>query len=127
MRSPLIEIRNETRRKAPRVPFERIARRILPERYELSLVICEDALARKMNRAYRKRTYAANVLAFPLTAREGEIFLNTAAAAREAKAFGVSLRARLALLFVHACLHLKGYRHGKRMDTLERKILNTYS
>ena len=94
--------------------------------YELSLVICGDTLARSMNRRYRKKTYAANVLSFPLGLQEGEMFLNAQAAAREAKKYGVPLRARFVLLFAHGCLHLKGMRHGAKMEKLERKMLRKF-
>ena len=59
-----------------RIPFERIARVMLPRTYELSLVICGDTLARALNVRYRKKTYEANVLSFPLSRGEGEVFLN---------------------------------------------------
>ncbi len=110
----------------PRIPFEKIAREILGLRYRLSLVICGDSLARKMNRTYRKKSYAANVLSFPLDKNEGEIFLNIPAALRETKESGVALRARLTLLFVHACLHLKDMRHGQAMDRKEQRFLKMF-
>ena len=127
MRQPLVEIRKTTRGSLPRIPFEAIAHALLSKHYQISLVVCGDALARKMNRAYRKKTYAANVLSFPLDKYEGEMFLNVEAAAREAKRFKVSLRARLTLLFVHGCLHLKGMRHGNSMERLERKMLKRFA
>jgi len=107
----------------PRIPFEKIARDILGERYILSLVICGDALARRINRAYRKKDYAPNVLSFPLGEYEGEIFLNVRKAECEAKTAGISTRERVAHLFIHGCLHLAGLPHGKEMDSLEKKIL----
>lgn len=110
----------------PRLPFEKMAREILSERYDLSLVICGDTLARHMNRRYRKKTYAPNVLSFPLGTYEGELFLNTESAKREAKKYSASLRQRLALLFVHGCLHLKGGRHGRRMESEERRVLRHF-
>ncbi|HWO07110.1 MAG TPA: rRNA maturation RNase YbeY [Candidatus Paceibacterota bacterium] len=106
-----------------RVPFEGLARATLPAGYQLSLVICGDSLSRKMNIQYRKKHYAPNVLSFPLSKREGEIFLNIRKAAREARALGISPRARIAHLFVHGCAHLAGYAHGDRMDARERSIL----
>lgn len=121
-----MEIHKASRDPLPRIPFERAARDILGSRYSLSLVVCGDSLARKMNRAYRKMGYAANVLSFSLDRGEGEIFLNVQAARREARDYGVSVRARLMLLFVHACCHLKGLRHGKRMESLERKTLKRF-
>ncbi|MCR4326017.1 MAG: rRNA maturation RNase YbeY [Patescibacteria group bacterium] len=114
------------RARVPSVPYERIARSILGARYELSLVLCGDSLARRMNREYRKKAYSPNVLSFPLSQREGEIFLNVRKAEREAKQFGTSIRTRLALLFIHGCLHLKGYAHGSKMERAEEKILRKF-
>jgi probable rRNA maturation factor len=116
-----------TRHRVPRIPFEKISRAVLPKNYQLSLVLCSDPLARKINRAYRKKSYAANVLSFPLGKREGELFLNVQTAAREAVSFGVPLRARLILLFVHGCLHLKGMRHGKKMERIEATMLKRFA
>lgn len=105
--------------RAPRVPYERIAEGILGRQYDLSLVVCADALAARMNREYRDKSYNPNVLSFPLSKTEGEIFLNASKAAREARAEGVSLAERMTYLFIHACLHLKGLPHGKKMDAHE--------
>jgi probable rRNA maturation factor len=108
---------------APSLPYEKIARLALGNKYELSLVVCGDHLARKMNVRYRKKTYAPNVLSFPYSKCEGEIILNVRKAEREARAMGISLRSRLGLLFVHGCCHLNGYDHGATMERLERNIL----
>src|ERR1700677_2150143 len=88
---------------ARRIPFEAIAEAILGKKYELSLVVCADMLARKMNIKYRKKSYSPTVLSFPLDAREGEIFLNIRKAEREAKTYGIPVRERIAYLFVHGC------------------------
>ena len=119
-------IKATVRRSVPPLPYEQLVRIVLGPRYELSLVLCGDALARKLNKQHRHKTYAANVLSFPLSATEGEIFLNVVAAAREARRFETTSRKRLALLFVHGLLHLKGLRHGRTMDTRERKILRAF-
>lgn len=116
-------LHNTTRGPVPRVPFERIATRILGTSYTLSLVMCGDMLAQRLNREYRKKTYKPNVLSFPLSKTEGEIFLNRRKAEREATLYGVSARERIAFLFIHACLHLKGFDHGNTMDRLEQTYL----
>ena len=90
------------------IPYDKIANAVLGKNYELSLVVCGDDLARRMNKEYRKKNYKPNVLSFPLSRSEGEIFLNVRAAAREARRYKVPLRDRLAFLFVHGCFHLKG-------------------
>lgn len=125
-KGPVIEIRNMTRRIPPRVPFQVLARRILPRQYNLSLVLCGDAVSKRMNAMYRKKQYAPNVLSFPYSRTEGEIFINLKKAAKEARAFGMSPRDRIAHLFVHACLHLIGWKHGARMDTRERTTLRAF-
>jgi len=127
MHRPTVEIRRTIRGHEPRVPFEKIARAILPARYQLSLVVCGDDLAQRMNWEYRKKAYTPNVLSFPLEATEGEIFLNVREAEREARKYGVSLRARLVLLFAHGCLHLKGVKHGAPMERTEERIQKRFS
>src|SRR3989344_5679819 len=119
-------IRNTLRGPSPRIPYEKIARRILGNKYELSLVVCGDDLARRMNKEYRKKNYKPNVLSFPLSKSEGEIFLNVRAAAREGQRYKVPLRDRLAFLFVHGCFHLKGLRHGRIMEAQEQRILRAF-
>lgn len=110
----------------PDLAYEAIAREILGEKYELSLVVCGDKLARAMNIKYRKKSYFPNVLSFPYSKHDGEIFLNAPCAEREARKYGVSVKARLALLFVHGCFHLAGYDHGGTMERLERGVLRKF-
>jgi probable rRNA maturation factor len=109
-----------------RVPFEKMAAASLPKGYQLSLVICGDRLAQRMNAEHRKKTYRPNVLSFPLSNNEGEIFLNIRKAAREAKQEGISRDKRIALLFVHGCFHLAGHDHGNRMERLEATVLKKF-
>ena len=121
----MVEIRR-TVKGSPLLPYEKIATRILGRSYDLSLVICGDDLACSINKKYRKKTYSPNVLSFPYSKTEGEIFLNVRCAAREARAGGISHRTRMGLLFVHGCFHLKGYRHGRTMERQEARILRTF-
>jgi len=125
MRGPTIEIRHVARGNT-RVPFEKIARELLPERYLLSLVLCGDVLSRRMNRTYRKKDYAPNVLSFPLEKYEGEIFINLRKAEREARSFRITPSQRVSHLFVHGCLHLLGFKHGKNMERLEERTLRKF-
>jgi probable rRNA maturation factor len=110
-----------------RLPFEKIASAVLPRGYQLSLVICGDRLSQRMNAEYRNKTYRPNVLSFPLSKHEGEIFLNIRKAEREAKQEGISRDKRAALLFVHGCFHLAGYKHGEAMESRERGVLKKYN
>ena len=122
----MLDIKRTVRTHEPRLPFQELKNAALGGSYELSLVICSDKLARRVNTEYRGKTYAANVLSFPLSKTEGEMFLNARAAKREARAYGVSERSRLALLVVHGLFHLKGYRHGRTMEDEERNLLRRF-
>ena len=122
----MLGITKTTRGSLPRIAFEEIARDVLGAGYELSLVICGDKLAQRMNKEYRKKTYYPNVLSFPLSKSEGEIFLNVRKAAREAREFRVPLKSRLALLYVHGLYHLKGLDHGTKMERLEAATLKKF-
>ena len=116
-------LRSTVRGPVPRVSFEKIAKEILWSNYSLSLVLCGDTLGRRLNTEYRKKTYKPNVLSFPISKNEGEIFVNVRKAEREAHTEGISTTQRIAFLFIHACLHLKGLDHGNKMDALEQKHL----
>lgn len=120
------DIANTTRVKTPRVPFERIARVLLPKDYSLSLVIAGRTLTKRLNVERRKKTYEPNVLSFPLSKKEGEIFINPHVARREARRGGISMNYRIAHLFAHGCLHLIGLDHGTKMDTKEAAVLKKF-
>jgi len=126
MRPSPLSIRKTMRGPSPRLPFEKMAKEILGDAYELSLVLCGDSLAQKMNKTYRKKSYKPNVLSFPLSKYEGEIFLNVQCAIREARKYGTIPQKRLALLFVHGCFHLKGLKHGTKMENAEQIILKHF-
>lgn len=109
------------------IPFAAIKRAILGTSYELSLAFIGEKRATTLNLSYRKKTYAPNVLSFPLTKNTGEIFICPAIAYGEAAKFNLTPNGYIAYLFIHGCLHLKGYDHGDTMDTLERKYLKAFT
>ncbi len=123
MGSPSIDIKTTIRGSVPRIPFEAIARLVLGEKYTLSLVVCGDKLAQRINTEYRNKAYYPNVLSFPLSKTEGEIFLNVRKAEREARQLEITTTKRAALLFVHGLFHLKGLDHSDFMEREEQRIL----
>jgi rRNA maturation RNase YbeY len=106
-----LAIRNLTRAPVPRLPYRRLAERILGTNYELSVVLIGNTRAQTLNRLWRGKNYPANILTFPLDRNLGEIFLNLD------QTSGVDLQP----LFIHGLLHLKGLTHGSRMEQLENK------
>lgn len=117
---------NRTKAKLPRLAFAHMKEALLGANYDLSLVIVGEHKARALNRVYRGKSYVPNVLSFPLSKRAGEIFINPQKAEREAPLFGMNRRTYLAYLFIHACLHLKGMRHGATMESIERRTLRRF-
>jgi probable rRNA maturation factor len=88
------------------------------------------AESRRLNREYRGRDYATNVLSFRYSSRplEGDIVIAAQVVAREAREQGKPLRAHHAHMLVHGLLHLAGLdheraAHAKRMESRERAIL----
>ena len=91
------------------------------------------AEGRRLNREYRGRDYATNVLAFAYGrtrdgALAGDLVLCAPVVADEARVQGKPLRAHYAHLAVHGALHLQGFDHASqrdaaRMEECERRIL----
>ena len=87
--------------------------------------------ARRLNRCYRGRDYATNVLTFVYSDRRplaGDIAICAPVVAREARECGISREAHYAHLVVHGMLHLQGFEHenereARRMERIETRIL----
>jgi len=92
----------------------KIKNEILGKKYDLSVAFVDDQTMEELNRRYRKKSYPADVLSFPLSKNEGEILINKKN--RNDKNYAD-------LLFVHSLLHLKGYKHGAKMEFEERNII----
>jgi len=85
-----------------------------------------------LNRDYRKKDYATNVLSFiydSAPAVAGDLAICIPVVLREAAEQGKSVEAHFAHLIVHGMLHLQGYDHetgvrdARRMEAREREIL----
>lgn len=121
------DIKRLTKDRVPTLPFLRIKEAVLGKRYELSMVIASDKLSQKLNVQYRNKTYIPNVLSFPIDEKHGEVFLNLRQARREHKEREESYDYFVALLFIHACLHLKGSTHGSTMEKQEARLLAKFA
>ena len=88
---------------------------------------------RRLNREFRGKDYATNVLTFiygrdPAGALSGDVVICAPVVAREAREQGKDVAAHHAHLLVHGLLHLQGHDHERRaeaarMERLEREIL----
>lgn len=113
--------------KLPRLPFLKIKEAILGKPYELSLVFPSRTVATKLHKEWKKKDGPANVLSFPFSKNHGEIFISLDAAKTEHAKFELSYRDYIAYLFIHGCLHLKGFLHGATMEREEQKFMKRFS
>ena len=97
---------------------------------EVTLRVVGAAEGRRLNRLFRSRDYATNVLSFGYGRRplRGDIVLCHPVIAREARQQGKTLSAHYAHMVVHGMLHLRGLDHARkaaatRMERTELRIL----
>ncbi len=117
---------SHTARTYPVLPYEAIKKAILGKQYVLSLAFVGATRAQALNQAHRGKAYVPNVLSFPLDAGTGEIVIAPAVAKKEAAKFHMTYEGYVGFLFIHGCLHLKGYDHGDTMDRAEQKYCKLF-
>jgi probable rRNA maturation factor len=111
--------------------LKRWARAALARNAEVTVRYVAEGEGRKLNRQFRGRDYATNVLTFIYSARPlaGDVVICAPVVAREARAQGKGTDAHHAHLLVHGLLHLQGLDHeakteAARMERRERAILS---
>jgi rRNA maturation RNase YbeY len=103
-----------------------VAERVLPG-WDLSLAFVAPLQARGLNEELRGKSYVPNVLSYESGRKSGEIVICLSEAAKQAKSYGMTERAFVLYLFIHAVLHLKGWVHGGTMEKRERKLLAEFA
>lgn len=91
----------------------RCIRHALEQDAEITVRIVGRAESQALNRNYRKRDYATNVLTFDYSVNPvlADLVLCAPVVAEEARAQRRSLQAHYAHLLVHGTLHAQGYDH----------------
>jgi probable rRNA maturation factor len=82
---------------------------------EVSVLLADDARLKELNRDFRKKNKATDVLSFPVGEGSneiaGDLAISLDTAARQAEEFGHPLDKELRILTLHGLLHLAGYDH----------------
>jgi len=104
------------------VAFDALKDAALGKAYALNVIIASPARMKKLNTIYRDIEKPTDILSFPVSEKEGEIYLCLPEARKEAKKFDRKYENFLSFLFIHGCVHLKGHDHGGTMETIEAKI-----
>jgi probable rRNA maturation factor len=101
--------------------LSQIKESILGKKYNLSLVFTTSSKMKKLNEAFRGKDSSTDILSFPISKTEGEIFISMNESAKEAKKFGREKINFIYFLFIHGSTHLKGFSHGSKMESEEKK------
>lgn len=128
------EVTDATLRQAARAALA--AARSLPQgTYQVTLVLTDDGEMRTLNRTWRGKDAATNVLSFPagdLGAQGflGDVVLAYETTSKEAREQTIALRDHVSHLVVHGVLHLLGFDHieddaAEWMEAVERTALAT--
>ncbi len=107
---------------------------------EVSISIVSNEEIQELNKNYRNKDYATDVLSFPLLSdfninddnivAIGDIVISLEKAKEQAKEYGHSIKREVGFLTAHSMLHLLGYDHmeeneAKIMFEKQEEILNT--
>ena len=117
--------------------------------FSLSVLACGDAKIKELNKKYRKKNKATNVLAWPAMRCFfyldqdyhsynknnclflGDIAISYERCLREASSQNINVNIYCYKLLAHAILHLLGYDHDisvktSRMQLMETRVLNSF-
>jgi probable rRNA maturation factor len=82
---------------------------------EVDVLLADDATLRGLNKTFRHKNKATDVLSFPAAenpyGHAGDLAISLDTAARQAAAFGHTLRDEVRILLLHGLLHLSGLDH----------------
>lgn len=112
------------------------AQRAMPLPGKVSVLLTTDREIRRLNREFRGKDKATDVLSFPAlvvpahrtskqNAFAGDLAISVETAARQAKQCGHPLLIEMKILLLHGLLHLAGHDHetdGGEMATLEETL-----
>jgi probable rRNA maturation factor len=111
---PLLYRTSHTGRREELRQFLAVLTRRVTRGRPISCLIAEDAEIRRLNRQYRGKNHATDVLSFPAAGRNGfagDIAISIDRARVQAAEMGHSLADELRILMLHGALHLAGMDH----------------
>ncbi len=133
--SPILELNCQFAVKGDmpgRADFRHWAKAALRTNVTATLRLVDEVEGCSLNRDYREKDHATNVLTFAYGAMEengplcGDIVLCTPVVVREAAAQGKDPAAHYAHLTVHGMLHLQGYDHEAPEDAVTMEAVESF-
>lgn len=106
--------------------FVRQAQKAVGLKGEVSVLLTSNREMRQLNRCFRGKDKATDVISFPasevVSAKlAGDLAISTDMAVANAKLFGHSPEEEIRILILHGLLHLAGYDHEKDKGDMARK------
>ena len=118
----------------------KVLKKIEKDNWELSILLCTDKVIKRLNKKYRNKAGATDVLSFELGIEEcsdegkvkyypGDIVISMETLHENARYFNISEDEELRRLVIHGILHLNGMDHykndeGEEMIALQEAILS---
>ncbi|MGZ5154765.1 MAG: rRNA maturation RNase YbeY [Burkholderiales bacterium] len=95
-------------------------------RGQVTVLLTTDAAIRRLNRQFRGKNKATDVLSFPASAPgplkiAGDLAISVPTALRQADERGHSLGVEIKVLMLHGLLHLAGYDHETDKGEMARR------
>lgn len=97
---------------------------------DVNVLVTSDAKVRSLNRRFRRKDKATDVLSFPAPADHstndgpslaGDIAISANIAAKNASCFGHTVGEEIKILILHGVLHLAGFDHERDNGIMARK------
>jgi len=102
--------------------FTARAQRAAGVRGEVDVLVTSSAELRRLNRRFRRKDKATDVLSFPsANGTAGDVAISAEVGARNARRLGHSAADELKILILHGLLHLAGYDHETDAGEMARK------
>ena len=112
----------------PRPQFRRWIKAALQRDVKIALRIVDESEGRALNKNFRGKDYATNVLTFAYDDTDqmsADVVICAPVVEKEAREQRKDLHAHYAHLAIHAALHLQGYDHDNEADAAVMEALET--
>jgi probable rRNA maturation factor len=121
----MVEVNNLTTTSVDKKFLEEVGQKVLEkegkEGKDLSIALVGQKKIRELNKNYRKKDKATDVLSFEYDSL-GEIIICPEVVRKNAKEFNSTFKKELTRVLIHGILHLLGYDHNKNI-TEAKKII----
>ncbi len=99
--------------------------------FHFTIIFIDDEKIRDLNQRYRKVNLATDILVFPYSPSEAEIYISLERAYAQAKEYRQTDQKEVLRLIIHGVLHSSGWRdenpkERKKMWTMQEKILKDF-